>query len=67
MRVMALFSTSFFAEYLRVVEDGSFLPSSGRGHKMTHKGWGVVRPQLSQSISQKMQIFFLFLQENIMQ
>ena len=27
MRVMALFSTSFFAKYLRVVEDGP-----GRGH-----------------------------------
>ena len=28
----------------------SFLHFSGRRHKMTHKGWPVVKPQLSQSI-----------------
>ena len=27
-----------------------FLPFSGRRHKMTHKGWRVVKPQLNQSI-----------------
>ena len=27
----------------------SFLPFSGRRHKMTHKGWRVVKPQLNQS------------------
>ena len=26
-----------------------FLPFSGRRHKMTHKGWRVVKPQLNQS------------------
>ena len=26
----------------------SFLPFSGRRHKMTHKGWPVVKPQLNQ-------------------
>ena len=34
----------------------SFLPFSGRRHKMTHKGWGVVKPQHNQS---------MFLFENI--
>ena len=28
----------------------SFLPFSGRRHKMTHKGWRVVKPQHNQSI-----------------
>ena len=28
----------------------SFLPFSGRRHKMTHKGWHVVKPQNNQSI-----------------
>ena len=27
----------------------SFLPFSGRWHKMTHKGWHVVKPQFNQS------------------
>ena len=26
----------------------SFLPFSGRQHKMTHKGWHVVKPQYNQ-------------------
>ena len=29
----------------------SFLPFSGRLHKMTHKGWRVVKPQHNQSIN----------------
>ena len=28
----------------------SFLPFSGRRHKMTHKGWRVVKPPLNQSL-----------------
>ena len=32
----------------------SFLPFSGRRHKMTHKGWRVVKPQHNQSKSQKL-------------
>ena len=28
----------------------SFLPFSGRRHKMTHKGWRVIQPQHNQSI-----------------
>ena len=30
-----------------------FLPFSGRRHKMTHKGWRVVKPQLNQSIKKR--------------
>ena len=30
----------------------SFLPFSGRRHKMTHKGWRVVKPQHNQSVNQ---------------
>ena len=29
----------------------SFLPFSGRRHKMTHKGWRVVKPQHNQSLA----------------
>ena len=29
----------------------SFLPFSGRRHKMTHKCWRVVKPQLNQSVT----------------
>ena len=34
----------------------SLLPFSGRWHKMTHKGWHIVKPQHNQSI-----LFLLFL------
>ena len=30
----------------------SFLPSSGRWHKVTHKGWRVIKPQHNQSVNQ---------------
>ena len=54
----------------------SLCPFSGRWHKMTHKGWHVIKPQHNQSVSyfqircffffnQKVLIFFLFLHENI--
>ena len=33
-----------------IISSISFLPFSGRWHKMTHKGWRVVKPQHNQSI-----------------
>ena len=33
----------------------SFLPFSGRRHKMTHKGWRVVKPQHNQSKTYSLQ------------
>ena len=37
----------------------SFLPFSGRRHKMTHKGWHVVKPQHNQSINWLFTTFWL--------
>ena len=41
-------SLSFLSSTISCV---SFLPFSGRWHKMTHKGWRVVKPQYNQSTS----------------
>ena len=42
-------SLSFISSAISSV---SFLPFSGRRHKMTHKGWRVVKPQHNQSIDE---------------
>ena len=39
-------SLSFFSSNISSI---CFLPFSGKRHKMTHKGWGVVKPQHNQS------------------
>ena len=41
-------SLSFISSAISSV---SFLPFSGRRHKMTHKGWRVIKPQHNQSIN----------------
>ena len=43
-----LSSLSFFSSTIYTI---SFPPFSGRRHKMTHKGWRVVKPQLNQTLS----------------
>ena len=40
-------SFSFISSTLSSI---SFLPFSGRWHKMTHKGWPVIKPQHNQSV-----------------
>ena len=44
-------SCSSFFPVLSFISSISFLPVSGRRHKMTHKGWCVVKPQHNQSIN----------------
>ena len=48
--LLSSLSLSFFSSTLSSV---SFLPFSGRRHKMTLKGWRVIKPQHNQSISHK--------------
>ena len=47
----------------------SFLPFSGRWHKMTHKGWHVVKPQHNQFLFEKTKVWKLlwkhYLKNNI--
>ena len=43
---LSFLSLSFISSTISSI---SFLPFSGRRHKMTHKGWHVVKPQLNQS------------------
>ena len=42
---LSFLSLSFISSTISSI---SFLPFSGRRHKMTHKGWHVVKPQLNQ-------------------
>ena len=42
-------STLFLSFISSTISSVSFLPFSGRRHKMAHKGWHVVKPQLNQS------------------
>ena len=44
-------SCSSFFPVLSFISSISFLPFSGRRHKMTHKGWRVVKPQHNQSVT----------------
>ena len=44
---LSYLSLSFISSTISSI---SFLPFSGRRHKMTHKGWRVVKPQHNQSI-----------------
>ena len=44
------FSWKKYSFILVVNSSISLLPFSGRRHKMTHKGWRLVKPQLSQSV-----------------
>ena len=45
-----LFLSSLFLSFISsTISSISFLPFSGRRHKMTHTGWRVVKPQHSQS------------------
>ena len=50
-------SCSSFFPFLSFISSAissiSLLPLSGRRHKMTHKGWRVVKPQHSQSIESR--------------
>ena len=42
---------SEFSFIFSTISSISFLPFSGRQHKVTHKGWRVVKPQYNQSIN----------------
>ena len=53
---LSYLSLSFISSTISSI---SFLPFSGRRHKMTHKGWRVVKPQHNQSINQKVQLSWL--------
>ena len=51
-----LFLSSLFLSLISsTISSITFLPFSGRRHKMTHKGWRVVKPQHNQSKNQTQQ------------
>ena len=56
---LSLLSLSFISSTISSI---SLLPFSGRRHKMTHKGWRVVKPQHSQSV---FSVIFSFLFKDI--
>ena len=46
--------------FLSFISSISVLPFSGRRHKMTHKGWCVVKPQKNQSVNEQFLSYFIW-------
>ena len=45
--------------FISTISSISFLPFSGRPHKMTHKGWCVIKLQLNQSMKKALQYIYI--------
>ena len=58
--------SSLFLSFISTISSISFLPSFGRWHKMTHKGWRVVKPQHNQSYTSGNFFFFFFQGQEIL-